>query len=212
MGCRAAALSDAALWGTAPDLSLDRSQVGIMTIGHQVRVFRATRPFVIYTAVSALFVTSLLVAHLGVTAALPAYLYFTVVGILLAAIDATTGRLPDRLTLPSYPVLVILLSGAEATSANQGSTVRAAAAAALLTASFLASAFVGGLGLGDVKLAGLLGLVLGFRSWTMVYTGMLAAFVLAAIFVLFRVIQGQSPERIPLGPFLVAGTMVAVLL
>lgn len=146
------------------------------------------------------------------TAQLPAYLYFAVVGVPLATIDATTGKLPDRLTLPSYPILVILLSAAEAASANQGSTVRAATAAALLVALFFVSALMRGVGLGDVKLAGLLGLVLGFRSWMTVYTGMLAAFVLAAIFVLFRVVQGQTRERLPLGPFLVVGTMVAVLL
>lgn len=183
-----------------------------MTDGHQVRVVPVTRSFLGCTAVGAVFVTLLLVERLGMTAALPAYLYFVVVGTLLAAIDAATGTLPDRLTLPSYAVLVILLGVAEAASPDQGSTTRAAAAAVLLVAMFFASALLRGVGLGDVKLAGLLGLVLGFRSWTTVYTGMLAAFVLAAIFVLFRVIRGQSRERIPLGPFLVAGTMVAVLL
>lgn len=180
-------------------------------IGHQAQVLRATRPFMMITVAGVGFAMFLFVARLGMTARLPAYLYFIVVGVTLAAIDARTKRLPDRLTLPSYPILVVLLSAAEAASSNQGSMVRAAAAAVLLVAVFFVSALVGGVGLGDVKLAGLLGLVLGFRSWTTVYAGMLAAFVLAAIFVLFRVIQGQGRERLPLGPFLVAGTMVAVL-
>jgi len=76
----------------------------------------------------------------------------------------------------------------------------------------MVSALVHGVGLGDVKLAGLLGLVLGFRSWTTVYIGTLAAFVLATIFIVFSGFRPGSRERVPLGPFLVAGTLVAVLL
>lgn len=181
-------------------------------IGRQARELPATRPFVASTVVSAVFAASLLAARFGMTAQLPVYLYFAVVGVPLAAIDAATGKLPDRLTLPSYPILVILVSAANGASTNQGSTVRAATAAALLVALFFAAALKRGVGLGDVKLAGLLGLVLGFQSWTTVYNGMLAAFVLAAIFIVSRSARGGGRERIPLGPFLVAGTMVAVLL
>ena len=181
-------------------------------IRHQAQVLRVTRPFVMATTAGVGFAGLLLVARVGMTARLPAYLYFIVIGVPLAVIDARTNRLPDRLTLPSYPILIVLLGAAEAASPNQGSMVRAGAAAALLAALFFVAALVGGVGLGDVKLAGLLGLVLGFRGWTTVYTGILAAFVLAAVFVLFRAIQGQSRERLPLGPFLMAGTMVAVLL
>ena len=184
----------------------------IVTNRHQVRVVPVTRSFVMCTAIGAIFATLFLVERLGMTAALPAYLYFVGVGVPLAAIDATTRKLPDRLTLPSYPILIVLLSVAEAASPNQGSAVRAATAAALLVALFFAPAFVRGVGLGDVKLAGLLGLVLGFRSWPAVYIGMLAAFVLAAIFVVSRNIRVGNRERIPLGPFLVAGTFIAILL
>ncbi|MBS2547457.1 prepilin peptidase [Catenulispora sp. NL8] len=191
---------------------MDRTQVPITTIGHQARVLRATRPVVTSAVIGAVVAASLLVVRLGMAPQLPAYLYFVVVGVPLAAIDATTGKLPDCLTLPSYPILVIMFCVAEGVSPDQGSTVRAAAAAILLVALFFASAFVRGVGLGDVKLAGLLGLVIGFRSWTAVYTGMLAAFVLAAIFIVFSGIRAGSSERIPLGPFLVAGTLVAVIL
>lgn len=182
-----------------------------MTNGHQVRVVPVTWPFLRWTAAGAIFVTFLLVERLGMTAALPAYLYFVVVGALLAVLDAATGKLPDRLTLPSYPVLVILLAIAEAASPNQGSTARAAAAAILLVTMFFATALLRGVGLGDVKLAGLLGLVLGFRSWTTVYVGMLVAFILGVIFIGLSSIRGRNCARIPLGPFLVAGAMVAIL-
>ncbi|WP_370374506.1 prepilin peptidase [Catenulispora sp. GP43] len=164
------------------------------------------------TGVGAVFAPLLLVEHPAMTALLPAYLYFVVVGVPMAAIDATTGKLPDCLTLPSYPILVILLSVAEAASSNQGSMERAAAAAVVLVALFFVAAFMRGVGLGDVKLAGLLGLVLGFRSWTTVYAGMLVAFVLAAIFIVFSSARRGNYARIPLGPFLVAGAMVAILL
>ncbi|WP_194906206.1 prepilin peptidase [Catenulispora rubra] len=191
---------------------LDGDQVRIMVVEHRVRVIQATRPFVVCAAVVAVFTALLMVERLGMAAQLPAYLYFVVVGVPLATIDATTGKLPNRLTLPSYPILVIMLSAAEIASPNQGSTVRAATAGVLLVALFMVSALVRGVGLGDVKLAGVLGLVLGFRGWTTVYIGMLAAFALAAIFIVFSGFRPGSRERIPLGPFLVAGALIAVLL
>jgi len=183
-----------------------------MTNGHQVRLVPVTRSLLGCTAAGAIFVTLLLVERLGMIAALPAYLYFVIVGALLAMIDAATGKLPDRLTLPSYPVMVILLGVAEAASPNQGSTARAAVAAILLVAVFFSSALLRGVGLGDVKLAGLFGLVLGFRSWTTVYAGLLVAFILAAIFVVVSGVRRRDCARIPLGPFLVAGAIVAILL
>ena len=186
---------------------MERSnQVLIVTTGHR------TRLVVPSTAVIVVVVTLLLVARVGLTAKFPAYLYFVAVGVPIAVVDATTGKLPDRLTVPSYPILAVLLGAAEGASPSQGSTTRGVVAAALLVAVFFASALLRGVGLGDVKLAGLLGLVLGFRSWTTVYAGMLVAFVLAAIFIGFSNIRRGNCVRIPLGPFLVAGTMVAILL
>jgi len=184
----------------------------IVTPGPRVRLFAATRPFLASTAIIAIVVTLLLVARVGLTAELPGYLYFVAVGVPMAAIDATTGKLPDRLTLPSYPILAVLLGAAEGASPSQGSTTRGVVAAALLVAVFFASALLRGVGLGDVKLAGLLGLVLGFRSWTTVYVGMLVAFVLAALFIVFLSSSRRNCAHIPLGPFLVAGAMVAILL
>jgi len=193
-------------------LPVERSQVLIVMTGPRVRLFAATRPFVASTAIIAIVVTLLLVARVGLTTEFPAYLYFVAVGVPMAAIDATTGKLPDRLTLPSYPILVILIGVAGAASPSKGAATRAAVAAALLVAVFFAAALLRGVGLGDVKLAGLLGLVLGFRSWTAVYVGMLVAFVLAALFIVFLSSSRRNCAHIPLGPFLVAGAMVAILL
>jgi len=182
------------------------NQVLIVTTGHR------TRLVVPSTAVIVVVVTLLLVARVGLTAKFPAYLYFVAVGVPIAVVDATTGKLPDRLTVPSYPILAVLLSAAEAALPSQGSTTRAAAAAALLVAMFFAAALLWGVGLGDVKLAGLLGLVLGFQSWMTVYAGMLVAFILAAIFIVLSGVRRRNCARIPLGPFLVAGGVVAILL
>ena len=90
--------------------------------------------------------------------------------------------------------------------------MRAAEAAALLLLLFLTGTLLLGIGLGDTKIAGLLGLVLGFRSWSTVYDGMLVAFVLAASFVAIRGRLRRPRGRIPLGPYLVAGAVIAVLL
>jgi len=171
-----------------------------------------TRAEWLTAAIGAAAACMVMTVRLGAVAELPAYLYFAVIGILLAMIDARTRKLPDRLTLPSYPILIVLLSTAEASSSNQGSMMRAAEAAALLLCLFLSAAVFLGVGLGDAKLAGILGLLLGFRGWMTVYDGILIAFVFGAVFVAVCALRGQKGGRIPLGPFLVAGTVIAVLL
>lgn len=154
----------------------------------------------------------MLAVRIGATATLPAYLYFAVLGVPLAVIDCATRKLPDCLTLPSYPVLAALLYIAGMASGHPGASVRAAAASALMILAFVLAAFLFGMGLGDAKLAGLVGLVLGFRGWTTVYDGTLAAFALASVFVAARAVRGRAQRRIAFGPFLVSGPLLVILM
>src|SRR5215471_17875273 len=52
------------------------------------------------------------VRRFGWSALLPAYCYLALVSIPLAVIDVLSHRVPDRLTLPSYPIVLALLGGA----------------------------------------------------------------------------------------------------
>lgn len=64
-----------------------------------------------------------------------------------------------------------------------------------------------------MKLAGLLGGFLGFMGWASVWLGLMIAFGVAALYVLFRslVRHEQRGQVLPLGPALLFGTLAAVI-
>jgi len=92
---------------------------------------------------------------------LPAYLYLGAIGAALTLIDLDVQRLPDRIVLPSYPIVFVLLLVPTMMTGQWGALLRAVLAGFALSVCYLVLAHVwradGGLGLGDVKLAGVLG-------------------------------------------------------
>ena len=151
---------------------------------------------------------------LGQLAAAPAFLYFAALGLALALIDAQTHRLPDRLVLPSYPILAVLLAGAAGLRADGWSLARSLIGGAVLFALFflVALAHPAGLGFGDVKFAGLIGGVLAYLSWPALLLGVFAGFVLAAVVGVVLIAAGRASRRtaLPFGPFLVLGALLGV--
>jgi leader peptidase (prepilin peptidase)/N-methyltransferase len=148
----------------------------------------------------------------GAEPQLPAYLWLAAVAVTLAVIDWETLRLPDRLTLPSYPVGLVLL----AIPADWPALLRAvlgalvAGGAALLLALAAPS---GGLGFGDVKLLGLLGLFLGWLGWGVLVLGVALGFVLGAVVAVGLLASRRAGLRdhLAFGPWLIAGALVAVV-
>jgi leader peptidase (prepilin peptidase)/N-methyltransferase len=161
---------------------------------------------------AALFVA--VTVHFGFSALLPAYLYLTAIAIALAAIDFDVQRLPDSIVLPSYVVGVALLLPAGFFTHDWSAAIRGLAAMTALFAAYFALAFAypGGMGFGDVKLAGLLGLYLGWLSWGSVLVATFGAFLLGGIaggiLLAARRVTGKS--AIPFGPFMLAGAFVAL--
>jgi leader peptidase (prepilin peptidase)/N-methyltransferase len=148
----------------------------------------------------------------GAEPQLPAYLWLAAVGVTLAVIDLETLRLPDRLTLPSYPVGVVLL----AIPADWPALGRAVLAAAVTGAAALLLALLaprGGLGLGDVKLLGVLGLFLGWLGWGVLVVGVALGFALGAVVAVGMLASRRAGLRnhLAFGPWLVAGALVAVV-
>ena len=145
---------------------------------------------------------------------LPAFLYFTAIGIALSAIDLDTRRLPNAIVLPSYPVIAVLLTASAAWQGNFWPLLRAGLGGLALFVFFvvLAVAHPAGMGFGDVKLAGLIGMVLGYLSWRALLVGGFAGFLLGAIVgiavIAFR--KGDRRTALPFGPFMVAGELLAV--
>jgi leader peptidase (prepilin peptidase) / N-methyltransferase len=153
-------------------------------------------------------------AQLGQEAAIPALLAFTALGIALAAIDLAVRRLPNVLVLPAYPALAVLLAIAAGLRHDWWSVARAGLGALALFGFFYALATISprGMGFGDVKLAGVIGLVLGYLSWSALLVGAFAGFFLGAMIglVVMAVGSGGRKTALPFGPFMVLGALVAL--
>ena len=160
---------------------------------------------------AALFVA--VAAKFGLSWELPAYLYLAAIAVALAAIDLDVMRLPDRIVLPSYVVALVLLAPAVIAEHNWAAATRGAIGAVLLFAFFFGLAVLPrGMGFGDVKLAGLLGLYLGWLGWSSMLVGAFAGFVIGgAIGVLLMLVRRAGRKsRIPFGPAMLAGAFLAV--
>jgi leader peptidase (prepilin peptidase)/N-methyltransferase len=136
-------------------------------------------------------------------------------GVALAAIDISVQRLPDRLILPAYPVLIALLAVAALTGHDLAALGRALLGGLVLAGGYLLLGLArpGQLGGGDVKLAGLAGLVLGWLGWRAVLTGAAAGFILAGLASLALLAARRVTLRgaISFGPFLLGGALLAIL-
>jgi len=153
----------------------------------------------------------------GFSPLLPAAWYLVAAGVALAVIDVRTHRLPDRLTLPSYPVALILLGGGglllpDGTGHLAGALAGLAAAGAFFL--LLALARPGDIGWGDVKLSGLLGFYLGWFGAGAVLAGLLGAFVLAAVTGLALIAAGRATRKsqLPFGAFMVTAALAVIAL
>ncbi len=175
----------------------------------------AGRVRVVIVTVLAAAVLGTIGAAVGPSAQLPAYLWLGAVGVTLGVIDVDCHRLPDRLTLPSYPVGIVLLGAAAVAHHDLGALGRAVLAALAVAGAFflLALASPRSLGLGDVKLVGLLALHLGFLGWSEVVLGLLIGFVVGALVALALLAGRRAGWRsdVAFGPSLLAGALAAVV-
>lgn len=154
----------------------------------------------------------------GPAPVLAALCYLSVIGTALTLTDIEHRRLPHALTLPSYPVAIALLVIAAPFTAHGWHHLAGSLAgmtALWLFYALLAFALPGRLGGGDVWLAGLVGLPLGWFGLRAFLTGAIAALLLAWPAALRQIAarrRGKAEQAIPLGPFLLAGALLAVLL
>jgi len=146
---------------------------------------------------------------------LPAYLTFTAAAIVLAGIDLDTMMLPRRIVyVASLAGVALLTVGALASgepSRLLGAAVGGVGAVAFILLLHLISPR--GMGFGDVRFAGLIGLHLGWLGLVQVPTGLFIGFALGAIIGLCLLAVGGAARRtqIPFGPFLAAGALITVV-
>ncbi|ADJ46217.1 leader peptidase (prepilin peptidase)/N-methyltransferase [Amycolatopsis mediterranei S699] len=145
---------------------------------------------------------------------LPAFLYFGAIGIALALIDLDCRRLPNAIVLPSYPVLLVLLTASAWWRGDWWSPARAGIGGAALFGFYLllALAYPAGMGFGDVRLAGILGGILAYLSWPALLVGAFGGFLLGAVagVVVLATGKGGRKTALPFGPFMIAAALVAI--
>ncbi len=166
-------------------------------------------------ATSLLFVAvTLRLSNLDLLSALPAYAYFVAIGVALTVIDLQVRRLPNAIVLPSYPVVAVLLAVSAAIEGDWWALVRALIGGAVLFAFFFALAYFypAGMGFGDVKLAGIVGAVLAYLSWSALIIGAFAGFLIGAVagLTLMAIKRAGRKTAIPFGPSMIAGALVAI--
>src|SRR5262249_30807688 len=157
----------------------------------------------------------LLAAALGPVPILPLYLCAALLGVVLAAIDLACKRLPDGLVVPALGASVLLFAVTAFATGDWTAGLRAGEGGGALGGLFLVLAVLpgAGLGFGDVKLAALLGLYLGWLGWGAVLLGAVLPWLLNGPVVVFLLLSGRISRKstVPFGPAMLAGALLAVV-
>ena len=153
-------------------------------------------------------VTALLVAGcvlaFGLTGKAAVAAFFCCVLVAVSAIDAEHRIIPNRIVVPA--AAIVLVANTALTLSPQWA-IGALAASGFLFAAALA--YPAGMGMGDVKLALLMGAALGKTVSVALMVGMLAAMV-PGVYLLARYGKAGRKMGVPFGPFLALGSVVAL--
>jgi leader peptidase (prepilin peptidase)/N-methyltransferase len=205
-----AALGGAALLGLGAGPLLARATVRLAS-GDP-----AARPGPLRAALTALLLGALLPGVLLLTGPRPAaaaYGWAAGAAVVLAGVDLAAHRLPDRVTAPTAAGAALALLVDAAALGSWPALVRAVLAAAVTAAVALPAALpASGIGLGDVKLLALLGLLLGWAGWGVLLAGVFLGLLAGAAGSVLLVLAGRAGWRtaVPFGPPLLAGAVLAL--
>ena len=150
----------------------------------------------------------------GVSWVLPAYLWFLAAAVVLTVIDVQHQLLPRRIVWSALAGGALLLLVAAVATSFWEALLRAALGSAVLLALHLLLALIspGGVGMGDVRLAGVTGLYLGWVSWQAVAVGAVGAFVLQAVLAVPLLLTRRADRhaQLPFGPAMLAAAALTV--
>jgi leader peptidase (prepilin peptidase)/N-methyltransferase len=135
------------------------------------------------------------------------------VGVALALVDWRTTLLPTRVIAPTYAVTVAAMLVVALAEQTTTGLVHAAIGWAVMGGIFFVLWFIypRGMGYGDVRLSGVLGLALGHLGWAELATGMYGAFLLGGVGgALLSMLRIVNRKRFPFGPFMLVAALVAV--
>lgn len=151
----------------------------------------------------------------GAVLQLLAFLVLAGITIALSAIDIELHRLPNPILLFGLVAGVVLLVPSMLLSGRPELLISAGVGMAGSFLFYLTLALISprGMGMGDVKLAGVLGLYLGALGWAPLAVGVIAAFAAGAIAGAITLIVRRSVKdrRIPFGPWMFVGAWIGIV-
>ncbi len=137
-----------------------------------------------------------------------------VAGVALFVIDARTHRLPNAITYPTVAAVAVLLAAAALASGTWDAALRALLGALVLGGAYLLLHLVNrtGLGLGDVKLAVLLGLVTAWYGWPVLWAAAFLPFLIGGAVAIVLLVSRRASRGTALafGPYMLTGTALAL--
>ncbi|MET4637105.1 A24 family peptidase [Mycetocola sp. 2940] len=202
-----------------PVLGLMGGIVGVALGAVTGRVLKSPRhlplPARVATAGATAFLFALSAALFGAAWLLPAICVFAAVAVVLGTVDLIEKRLPNAVLYPSLGALVVLLACTSLMTGDWAAFLGAVCAGAGLFALYFVLAVISpsGIGMGDVKLAALIGLMLGYLGWMPLVIGGTVGFLIGGLTSLIALTSGRASLKtaIPFGPAMLAGVFLGML-
>lgn len=165
-------------------------------------------------ALTSLVAGALVGWRIGWVGAVPLWCFLVPLSVLLSVVDWRTRLLPTKIIAPSYAVVVALVLVAAGLDRSLGVLVHAALGWLVMGGVFVVLWLVypRGMGYGDVRFSGILGLALGVLGWPQLLTGLYASFLIGGVGgLLLSRIGRVSRRNYPFGPFMAFGALVGVV-
>ncbi|MFB6612310.1 prepilin peptidase [Agromyces sp. NPDC056379] len=177
---------------------------------------RTLRTVRLAAAITTAAVFGVLALRFGLSWTLPALLAFAACATVLSIVDLAEKRLPNAVIFPALGAVAVLLVPATWATGAWMPIVWALTGSAAMFAVYFVLALISpaSMGMGDVKLALVIGLLLGWFGLSAWLVGLLAAFVVGGAIALVALALKRVTLRgsIPFGPSMLAGALIAVVL
>ncbi len=211
-------LSAAAGHGDHPDLTAARDESDRPAPAEgTVRNLLPSGPAPVRTAAAAVVTGVLFGAaadHFGRDLVLAPFCVFFAMLVAISFTDLSHRLVPRRLLYPALALIVPLLVGASALDHTWHDLTGSVIAGVIAFGLFFAVWWFipRGMGFGDVRLAGVIGITIGYLSLLHAYVAFLAGFIVGMVFgVVVMVISSSGRKtRIPFAPSLAVGAVIAV--
>ena len=137
------------------------------------------------------------------------WFWFVVTALMLSKVDLREHRLPNLLVLTAYLGGIFGFAAVAIINGDPQILGTVIAGSAIASFAYLVIHLIGGMGMGDVKYAAVVGLYLGSLGWAYIYVGSLISFACAALWVMFLLISRRERRNVPFGPFMALGVLAS---